>query len=73
LEGENLGLGDGDEVTATGTVLTAEAFFFFLIDTLSVLDFILFDTLRPCLVPRKFCKIFHIPRHIESLDAYMEY
>jgi len=29
--------------------------------------------LRPCLLPRKFCKIFHIPRHIESLDVYMEY
>ena len=28
---------------------------------------------RPCLLPRKFCKIFHIPRHIESLDSYMEY
>ena len=28
---------------------------------------------RPCLVPRKFCKIFHIPRHIESLDACMKY
>ena len=28
---------------------------------------------RPCLVPRKFCKIFHIPRHIESLDTCMEY
>jgi len=22
---------------------------------------------------KKFCKIFQIPRHIESLDAYMEY
>jgi len=30
-------------------------------------------TLRPCLVPEKFCKIFQIFRHIESLDAYMEY
>ena len=29
--------------------------------------------LRPRLVPRNFCKIFHIPRHIESLDACMEY
>jgi len=28
---------------------------------------------RPCLVTRKFCKIFHIPCHIESLDAYMKY
>ena len=29
--------------------------------------------LRPCLVPNKFCKIFQIPRHIEYLDACMEY
>jgi hypothetical protein len=29
--------------------------------------------LRPCLVPRKFCKIFQILRHIESLDTCMEY
>ena len=29
--------------------------------------------LAPCLVPRKFYKIFHIFRHIESLDACMEY
>jgi len=28
---------------------------------------------RPCLVPKKFCKIFQILRHIESLDACMEY
>ena len=28
---------------------------------------------RPCLLPIKFCKIFHIPHHIESLDVYMEY
>jgi hypothetical protein len=28
---------------------------------------------RSCLVPRKFCKIFQIPRHIESLDACMKY
>ena len=27
----------------------------------------------PCLVPKKFCKIFQIPRHIESLDVCMEY
>ena len=27
----------------------------------------------PCLLPRKFYKIFHILRHIESLDACMEY
>ena len=27
----------------------------------------------PCLVPKKFCKIFQIPRHIESLDACVEY
>jgi len=27
----------------------------------------------PCLVPSKFCKIFYILRHIESLDACMEY
>jgi len=26
-----------------------------------------------CLLPRKFCKIFHILRHIESLDACMKY
>jgi len=25
------------------------------------------------LVPKKFCKIFQIPRHIESLDACIEY
>jgi len=30
-------------------------------------------TLGPCLVPRKFYKIFHIPRHIESLDTCMKY
>ena len=29
--------------------------------------------LRPCLVPKKFCKIFQIPRHIESLDVCMKY
>jgi len=29
--------------------------------------------LRPCLVPEKFCKIFQISRHIESLDICMEY
>jgi len=29
--------------------------------------------LRPCLVPKKFCKIFQIPRHIESLDTCMKY
>jgi hypothetical protein len=29
--------------------------------------------LRPRLLLRKFFKIFHIPRHIESLDTYMEY
>jgi len=28
---------------------------------------------RPCLFSRKFCKIFHIPHHIESLDACMKY
>jgi len=28
---------------------------------------------KPCLVPKKFCKIFQIPRHIESLDTCMEY
>jgi len=28
---------------------------------------------RPCLLPKKFCKIFQILRHIESLDACMEY
>jgi len=27
----------------------------------------------PCLVPKKFCRIFQIPRHIEYLDACMEY
>jgi hypothetical protein len=27
----------------------------------------------PCLVPKKFCKIFQISRHIESLDTCMEY
>ena len=35
--------------------------------------FVLCFVLRPCLFPRKFCKIFHIFRHIESLDAYIEY
>jgi hypothetical protein len=29
--------------------------------------------LRPCLVSRKFCKIFQIPRHIESLDTCMKH
>jgi hypothetical protein len=29
--------------------------------------------LRPCLVPRKFCKIFQISRHIESLDTCMKH
>ena len=28
---------------------------------------------RPCLVPKKFCKIFQILRHIESLDVCMKY
>ena len=32
-----------------------------------------FSQLRPCLVSKKFCKIFQIPRHIESLDACIEY
>ena len=27
----------------------------------------------PCLVPNKFCKIFQIFRHIESLDVCMKY
>jgi hypothetical protein len=27
----------------------------------------------PCLVPKKFCKIFQIPRHIESLDTCIKY
>jgi len=31
------------------------------------------DGSRPCLIPKKFCKIFQIPHHIESLDVYMEY
>jgi hypothetical protein len=29
--------------------------------------------IRPCLLPKKFYKIFQIPRHIESLEACMEY
>ena len=29
--------------------------------------------LQPCLVPKKFCKNFEILRHIESLDACIEY
>jgi len=29
--------------------------------------------LRPCLVPKKFCKIFQISSHIESLDTCMKY
>jgi len=29
--------------------------------------------LRPCLLPKKICKIFQIPRHIKSLDACMKY
>jgi len=29
--------------------------------------------LNKALVPQKFCKKFHIPRHIESLDVCMEY
>jgi len=29
--------------------------------------------LRPYLVPEKFCKIFQIPHHIESLDVCIEY
>ena len=31
------------------------------------------NLLRPCLVPEKFCKIFQIFRHIESLDTCIEY
>jgi hypothetical protein len=27
----------------------------------------------PCLVSKKFCKIFQISRHIKSLDVYMKY
>jgi len=30
-------------------------------------------TPRPCLVPRKICKIFQILRHIESLEVCMKY
>jgi hypothetical protein len=30
-------------------------------------------SLRSCLVPRKFCKIIQIPRHIESLDTCMRH
>ena len=29
--------------------------------------------LRPSLVPKKFCKIFQILRHIKSLDTCMKY
>jgi len=32
-----------------------------------------FLELNKALLPRKFCKIFHILRHIKSLDACMEY
>ena len=28
---------------------------------------------RPCLVPKKFCKIFQVLCHIKSLDVCMEY
>ncbi|EES04604.3 hypothetical protein SORBI_3004G058050 [Sorghum bicolor] len=31
------------------------------------------SSFRPCLVLQKFCKIFQIPRHIESLDVCMKY
>ena len=31
------------------------------------------EELGPCLLPKKFCKIFQIPRHIKSLDACIEY
>ena len=38
-----------------------------------VMDGMVAFYLRPCLVPKKICKIFQILRHIESLDACMEY
>jgi len=31
------------------------------------------NTPKSCLVPKKFCKIFQIHRHIESLDVCMKY
>jgi len=37
------------------------------------LFFLDFEGLRPCLVPKKFCKIFQISCHIESLDTCMKY
>jgi hypothetical protein len=37
------------------------------------ISFIHFQLLRPCLVHEKFCKICHIPSHIESCDTYMEH
>jgi len=33
----------------------------------------IFRELNKALVPEKFCKIFQILRHIESLDVCMEY
>ena len=36
-------------------------------------NFLVFRVNWPCLVPKKFCKIYQIPRHIKSLDTCMEY
>ena len=30
-------------------------------------------TFGPCLLPKKFCKFFHILRHIKSLNVCMRY
>ena len=41
--------------------------------TYNLYNFYEWEGPRPCLVPQKFCKTFHIPRHIESLDVCMKY
>ena len=39
----------------------------------NILTYIDLVYIRPCLVCKKFCKIFQIPHHIESLDTCMKY
>jgi len=67
----------GTLLEAIGIVLETHFRFGFLsllVDTVLRLFFISGSLrLGPCLVPKKFYKIFQISRHIESLDACMEY
>jgi hypothetical protein len=45
----------------------------FLFSNASSFSIFQLRNVRPCLVSQKFCKIFQIPRHIESLNTCMKY